>query len=106
MVGVRRFALFLRCRVGSEFDDGLEAIVLSNEDGGLMLAGVYKSRLGTRPPRKRSAPVAGKWIRTDEAPLLAGFRMCGAEERYDESTDRQRIATWHSITASNRIIWP
>jgi hypothetical protein len=74
---VRRFALFLRCRFGSEFDDGFEVIVLSNEDSGLMLAGVYKSRLGARPPRKRSAPVAGKWIRTDETPLLAGFRIWG-----------------------------
>ena len=74
---MRRFALFLRCRFGSEFDEGFEVIVLSSEDSGLMLTGVYKSRLGARPPRKRSAPVAGKWIRTDETPLLAGFRMCG-----------------------------
>lgn len=41
------------------------------------LCSVHKSRLGARPPRKRSAPVADKWIRTDETPLSAGFRISG-----------------------------
>lgn len=41
---------------------------------------VYKSRLGARPPRKRPAPVAGKWIRTDETPLFAGFAFPGPDQ--------------------------
>lgn len=38
---------------------------------------VHKNRLGARPPRKRSAPVAGKRIRNDETPPQAGFRISG-----------------------------
>jgi hypothetical protein len=38
---------------------------------------VHKNRLGARPPRKRSAPVAGKRIRNDETPPQAGFRILG-----------------------------
>lgn len=34
-----------------------------------------KAGFGARPPRRRSAPVEGKRIRTDETPLLAGFRI-------------------------------
>ena len=42
---------------------------------------VHKNRLGARPPRKRSAPVAGKWIRNDETPPKAGFRVFGVRGR-------------------------
>ena len=58
-------------------------------------ASVHKSRLGARPPRKRSAPVAGKWIRTDETPLLAGFRISGrtgASWRRSGSGSPERVA--------------
>lgn len=41
---------------------------------------VHKTRLGARPPRKRSAPVAGKRIRNDETPPKAGFRVFGIPE--------------------------
>jgi hypothetical protein len=53
---------------------------------------VHKSRLGARPPRKRSAPVAGKWTRTDETPLQAGFRVLGLRTWVSRWTSRDRAA--------------
>ena len=61
-----------RIRVGVWMQCGL----LSGVEG-LKLPIVYKNRLGARPPRKRSAPVAGKRIRNDETPPQAGFRVSG-----------------------------
>jgi hypothetical protein len=58
---------------------------------------VHKNRLGARPPRKRSAPVAGKRIRNDETPPQAGFRASGARKPGFQG------GTWGDVPRST---WP
>jgi len=53
---------------------------------------VHKNRLGARPPRKRSVPVAGKRIRNDETPPQAGFRILGPLNATSWSGMRDRAA--------------
>jgi hypothetical protein len=65
----------LECQ-GEKDEDGLLWEVPSPK---LLL--VHKNRLGARPPRKRSAPVAGKRIRNDETPPKARFRVFGVRGR-------------------------
>lgn len=64
-------------------------------------AGSVHARLARGPPRWQ---VSGSGLTKPRS--WRGFAFVGAEECYDENMDRQRRATWHSITASNIITWP